>query len=80
MMSGWGFSESPLVDGDRVLCTPGGADAMIVALDKLTGKEIWRSSMPSTGRSRQGRRRLFVDRDFQCLRREAIRAARRPRA
>lgn len=50
MMSGWGFSESPLVDGDWVLLTPGAADAMIVALDKLTGKEIWRtSSVPNLG-------------------------------
>jgi outer membrane protein assembly factor BamB len=46
MMSGWGFSESPLVDDDRVLCTPGAEDAMLVALDKLTGKEIWRSRVP----------------------------------
>src|SRR5438067_556808 len=49
MMSGWGFSESPLVDGDRVLCTPGAEDAMIVALDKLTGREIWRSHMSHLG-------------------------------
>lgn len=49
MMSGWGFSESPLVDGDHVLCTPGGADAMIVALDKMTGKDVWRSAMPQIG-------------------------------
>lgn len=41
MMSGWGFAESPLVDGDRVLCTPGGPDALVVCLDKMTGKEIW---------------------------------------
>jgi outer membrane protein assembly factor BamB len=41
MMSGWGFSESPLVDGDRVLCTPGGADALVVCLDRMTGKDIW---------------------------------------
>ena len=27
MMSHWGFSESPLVDGDRLICTPGGPDA-----------------------------------------------------
>jgi outer membrane protein assembly factor BamB len=46
MMSGWGFSESPLVDGDWVLCTPGGPSAMIVALDKLTGREIWRTALP----------------------------------
>lgn len=50
MMSGWGFSESPLVDGDRVVCTPGGSDAMLVALDKVSGKEIWRSSMPEFGK------------------------------
>ena len=29
MMSGWGFSEPPLVDGDVVVCTPGGRDAML---------------------------------------------------
>ena len=46
MMSGWGFSESPLVDGDLVLCTPGGQDAMIVAFDKLTGKDVWKSAVP----------------------------------
>src|SRR5689334_19959082 len=49
MMSGWGYAESPLIDGDWVLCTPGGADAMIVALNKLTGEEIWRSKVPSFG-------------------------------
>lgn len=47
MMSGWGFSESPLIDGDRIICTPGGPEAMIVALDKKTGKEIWRSATPA---------------------------------
>jgi outer membrane protein assembly factor BamB len=42
MMSGWGYSESPLVDGDRVVCTPGGRDGAIVAMDRETGKELWR--------------------------------------
>ena len=37
----WLLSESPLVDGDRVIVTPGGRDAGIVALDKMTGKTIW---------------------------------------
>jgi len=57
MMSGWGFSESPLVDGDWVLCTPGGDDAMIVALNKSTGEEVWRSQVPAAGeeKDRQGR-------------------------
>lgn len=49
MSSGWGFSESPLVDGPWVLCTPGSPEAMIVALNKLTGKEIWRSAAPDLG-------------------------------
>lgn len=42
----WSFRESPLVDGDKVICTPGGKDATIVAFDKLTGKTIWKSQVP----------------------------------
>jgi len=42
----WSYRESPLVDGDKVICTPGGKDAMLVALDKLTGKTIWQSKVP----------------------------------
>jgi outer membrane protein assembly factor BamB len=42
MMSGWGYSESPLVDGDRVVVTPGGKDGAMVALDRKSGKELWR--------------------------------------
>jgi len=49
MMSGWGYSESPLIDGDRVLCTPGSAEAMIVCLNKITGDEIWRSAVADAG-------------------------------
>ena len=37
----WLISESPLVDGDRLIVTPGGEGASIVALDKMTGKTIW---------------------------------------
>lgn len=39
----WGFSESALVDGDKVVVTPGGMAGAIVALDKKTGAVIWRS-------------------------------------
>jgi outer membrane protein assembly factor BamB len=42
LMSGWGYCESPLVDGDKVVCTPGGPKGAIIALDKKTGKPIWR--------------------------------------
>jgi outer membrane protein assembly factor BamB len=44
----WRFNESPLVDGDKVVCTPGGPDATIVALDKLTGKTLWKSQAPDS--------------------------------
>ena len=39
----WLISESPLVDGDRVIVTPGGRGAGVVALDKMTGATIWTS-------------------------------------
>jgi outer membrane protein assembly factor BamB len=39
----WGYSESPLVEGDRVIVTPGGRNASVVALNKLTGAPIWKS-------------------------------------
>lgn len=39
----WGYSESVLVDGPLVLCTPGGARGAIAALDKMTGKVRWQS-------------------------------------
>jgi outer membrane protein assembly factor BamB len=43
MMSVWGYSESPLVDGDQVVCCPGGKEGTLAALDKKTGKVLWRS-------------------------------------
>jgi hypothetical protein len=47
----WLISESPLVDGDRVIVTPGGRGAGMVALDKMTGKTVWVSKELS-GRGR----------------------------
>lgn len=38
----WAYSESPLVDGQRVVVTPGGSEATLVALDKSTGDLIWK--------------------------------------
>jgi outer membrane protein assembly factor BamB len=40
---GWGYCESVLVDGNQVVCTPGGSQGALVALDKMTGKLIWQS-------------------------------------
>ena len=42
----WAYSESPLVDGDVVVVSPGGAQATIVALNKKTGDVIWKSAVP----------------------------------
>ncbi len=49
MMTGWKFSESPLVDGQKLVCTPGGSDATIVALDKKSGQTIWKCAVPPLG-------------------------------
>jgi outer membrane protein assembly factor BamB len=40
---GWGYSESVLIDGDWVVCTPGGGKATMVALDKKTGNKVWQA-------------------------------------
>ncbi len=42
----WAYAESPLVDGDVVVVTPGGEQATLVALDKKTGAVIWKSAVP----------------------------------
>jgi outer membrane protein assembly factor BamB len=39
----WGYSESVLVDGDKVLCTPGGPNGTIAAIDKESGQVIWQA-------------------------------------
>ena len=62
----WGISESPLVEGDRVIVTPGGSGAAVVALDKISGKVLWTSQSDSAGYSSPvafdagGSRRLVV--------------------
>jgi outer membrane protein assembly factor BamB len=42
----WAYAESPLVDGDAVVVTPGGAQATMTALNKKTGEVIWKSAIP----------------------------------
>jgi outer membrane protein assembly factor BamB len=51
MMSSWMYAESPLVDQDRVVVSPGGPGAALVSLDKATGREIWRGALPQVGRN-----------------------------
>jgi len=41
---GWGYTESVLVDENKVVCTPGGSRGALAALDKNTGNVLWRST------------------------------------
>ncbi|MCA9175068.1 MAG: PQQ-like beta-propeller repeat protein [Planctomycetales bacterium] len=47
MMSGWGYSESPLVDGELLICTPGSDEAVMAGLKKDTGEIVWKTPMPA---------------------------------
>ncbi len=40
---GWGYTESVLIDNSKVICTPGGEDGTLAALDANTGKTLWRT-------------------------------------
>jgi outer membrane protein assembly factor BamB len=42
---GWDYCESVLIDGDKVICTPGGSEATILALDLKTGKVLWKCAI-----------------------------------
>jgi outer membrane protein assembly factor BamB len=46
---GWGYTESPLVDGKLVVCTPGGDKGTMAALDKATGNLVWQSAEITEG-------------------------------
>ena len=45
----WGFAESPLVDVDKVVVSPGGTESSIVALNKIDGEVIWKSENLTDG-------------------------------
>lgn len=47
----WGISESPLIDGGKVIVNPGGRGASVVALDKNDGELIWKSQSDKAGYS-----------------------------
>ena len=42
-VGGWAYTESPTIDGDKLICCPGGKQGTVAALDKKTGAVIWRS-------------------------------------
>lgn len=45
----WGYTESVLIDNNRVICTPGGKEGALAALDTRTGKVLWRSKSFTDG-------------------------------
>jgi outer membrane protein assembly factor BamB len=47
----WGISESPLIDGDRLIVMPGGRDGSLVALNKADGALVWKSGTDGAGYS-----------------------------
>ena len=42
----WAYAESPLVDGERLVITPGGSQATVLGLNKRTGDVIWKAALP----------------------------------
>ncbi len=56
----WSYRESPLIDGDKVIATPGAQNALMVALDKNTGETLWECKTPDavadSGSSREEER------------------------
>ncbi len=67
----WGFSNHPLIDGDRLVCMVGGEGSVVVAFDRHTGAEVWRGlsasetgyAPPSFLESDGGRQLLIWDAD-----------------
>jgi outer membrane protein assembly factor BamB len=47
----WAYSESVLIDGDTLVCTPGGKEATMVALDKKDGSVIWKCEVPKNNKA-----------------------------
>lgn len=43
-LQSWGYTESVLIEGGKVICTPGGSKGTLAALDKMTGEVVWRST------------------------------------
>jgi len=57
MLPMWSYRESPLVDGNKLICTPGGPEALVVALNKENGETIWKCRLPDAAGSPSDDRR-----------------------
>jgi outer membrane protein assembly factor BamB len=47
---GWNYTESPLIDGEKLVVTPGGPEAALLALNKKDGSVIWKGVIPGGGK------------------------------
>lgn len=50
-MPGWGFAQSPVIDGEKLIVCPGAPTGSVVALDRNTGRVIWKSGTDKAGYS-----------------------------
>ena len=53
-MGNWGYAESPLIEGDNLICTPGGKQGTVAAFDKKTGKVLWAQQKDFTDGAQYG--------------------------
>lgn len=44
----WGYCDYPLVDGEHLICVPGGVETKVVALNKRSGEVVWKTALPGT--------------------------------
>ncbi len=42
----WGFTDTPLIDGDNLICVPTGSQAAVLAVKKATGEDVWKTPVP----------------------------------
>ncbi len=63
----WGVSESPLIDDNRLICSPGGEKGTFVALDKRTGDLIWRTTAITDGSTYCSVQPVVIDKVRQYL-------------
>jgi outer membrane protein assembly factor BamB len=50
----WGYCDFPLVDGEKLIATPGGKESTVVALHKRTGEPLWKCAAPQSPRGTHG--------------------------
>ncbi len=71
----WSFRESPLIDGDKVICTAGGEKTTMVALNKHSGETIWEAFVPDPAGSGTAQNRGFGRRGPSAMQNDPVLSA-----